>query len=86
MSFIPEESRVVWWSAPRFGGLPIGAVYRSKGKIHTEEIHTDVALFQDEDTFYTIDLWTDQIIRKHPAPGAPPRPLIEVLNDRTENN
>jgi hypothetical protein len=86
MSFIPEEIRVVWWSSPHYGGLPIGAVYRSQGKINTEEIQTDVALFQHEDMLYTIDLWTDQIIRKHPAPGAPPRPLIEVLNDRTDSD
>lgn len=86
MSFIPEEIRVVWWSSPYYGGLPVGAVYRSKGKIDTGEIQTDVALFQHEDMFYTIDLWTDQIIRKHPAPGAPLRAPTETLDSRTDNN
>jgi hypothetical protein len=63
--FIPVGSRIVWWSSPQYGGLPNGAVYRSKEPLMVKDIDTDVAIFEHKDEFYTIDLWTDEIIRIH---------------------
>jgi len=74
--FIPPGSRVVWWSDAKYGGLPIGAVYQSKGQIEAEGVGSDVAIFENAGTFYTIDLWTDEIIRVHAPEGeAPDRQL-----------
>ena len=74
--FIPVGSRVVWWSSQKYGGLPSGAIYRSVGKLAVKDLDTDVAIFESTGTFYTIDLWTDEIIRVHtPEGGAPDRQL-----------
>ena len=70
--FIPKHEQMVWFNAPQYGGLPNGATLRSRGKIATQDINTDVALFEHEGNFYTIDLWTDHIIRIHKSPVATP--------------
>lgn len=70
--FIPEHEQMIWFNAPQYGGLPDGATLRSRGKIATENLKTDVALFQHKDNLYTIDLWTDRIIRIHKSPIATP--------------
>lgn len=80
---IPSGSRVIWWTSPQYGGLPDGAVYRSKSKITTENFNTDVAIFEVGNSLWTIDLWTDEIIRVHSsAREAPPR----ELDGRTEHH
>jgi|TARA_B110000263_G_scaffold215890_1_gene201154 hypothetical protein len=74
--FIPVGSRVVWWSSPQYGGLPTGAIYRSVGPFTVKDLETDVAIFESDGSFWTIDLWTDEIIRVHKPKGeAPDRQL-----------
>ena len=81
--YIPSASRVVWWTAPYYGGLPNGAVYRSKGSLALSDLKTDVAIFEAEGSFWTINLWTDEIIRVHrPAGEAPP----SELDGRTQHH
>ena len=81
--FIPSGSRVVWWTTPKYGGLPDGAIYRSKGKLALSDFKTDVAIFEANNSFWTIDLWTDEIIRVHGPDGEAPQ---RELHSRTKHD
>jgi hypothetical protein len=85
--FIPTGSRVCWWSSPQYGGLPNGAIYRSVGPFTLKDLDTDVAIFESDGSFWTIDIWTDEIIRVHSPEGeAPNRQLGSRTHHEEETN
>jgi hypothetical protein len=68
--YLVKDELRIWWNHPRYGGLPIGAQLVRTGHLNIATVDdgrltTDVAVFLHDDKYYTVDIWSDHIIRIH---------------------